>query len=262
MARQQRVKSESGYYHIMIRGNERRNLFHCEDDKLRFMEILKEKKQGDRFFLHAFCLMDNHVHLMLSEGTEDVAKVMKRITVSYVSYFNRKYKRVGHLFQDRYKSESVEEDAYVLALIRYIHQNPVKAGMVESAGDYPWSSYNGYLEAENCFAEVIETKTVLGLLSDHESVAKERFTEYMNEEAEEEFLDVVEKDDVMEEEMAKELYEDMLLSENTTEGSRRAPVTDALIKEFKVKTNFSIRKIAEITGLNKNRVNKMLKTYT
>jgi putative transposase len=76
----------------MIRGNERRNIFHDETDKLKFIKKLNEKKQGNRFFLHAFCLMDNHVHLMVNEGIEDIAKVMKRITVSYVSYFNKKYK--------------------------------------------------------------------------------------------------------------------------------------------------------------------------
>ena len=116
MPRHQREKSKSGYYHIMLRGNERRNIFRDEEYKLRFIETLYDKNQENRFSLHAFCLMDNHVHLMLSEGVEDVAKIMKRIIVSYVYYFNKKYKRVGHLFQDRFKSEIVEDDNYVLAL--------------------------------------------------------------------------------------------------------------------------------------------------
>ncbi len=165
MSRHQRIKSKSGYYHIMIRGNERRNIFLDEEDKIRFIETLYEKKQGNRFSIHAFCLMDNHVHLMLSEGVEDVAKVMKRVTVSYVYYFNKKYKRMGHLFQDRFKSEVVEDDSYLLALARYIHQNPVKAGMVRSVSEYKWSSYNCYLSESNYFTKVMETETVLGLFS-------------------------------------------------------------------------------------------------
>jgi putative transposase len=118
MSRQQRIKSKTGYYHIMLRGNEKKNIFLDYDNKLRFIEILYEKKQDRKFFLLAFCLMDNHIHLMLSEGVEDVAKVMKRITVSYVYYFNKKYKREGHLFQGRYRSEAVEEDSYILSLAR------------------------------------------------------------------------------------------------------------------------------------------------
>lgn len=90
MSRHQRVKSKSGFYHIMIRGNERRSIFNDDNDKLRFIETIYEKQQGNRFSIHAFCLMDNHVHLMLSEGMDDVAKVMKRISVSYVYYFNKR----------------------------------------------------------------------------------------------------------------------------------------------------------------------------
>jgi REP element-mobilizing transposase RayT len=101
------MKSQSGYYHIMVRGNEKKDIFRDDHDKLRFIEIIKKVKQGNRFYLHAFCLMDNHLHMMISEGKEDVARIMKRITVSYVSYFNKKYRRVGHLFQDRFKSEGI-----------------------------------------------------------------------------------------------------------------------------------------------------------
>jgi len=105
----------------MLRGNEKKDIFNSNADKQRFLETVFEKKQENRFYLHAFCLMNNHVHLMISEGVEDVATVMKRINVSYVYYFNNKYKRVGHLFQDRFKSEVVEQERYLLALVRYIH---------------------------------------------------------------------------------------------------------------------------------------------
>jgi REP element-mobilizing transposase RayT len=95
MPGRRRLKSESGYYQIMFRGNERKNIFQDEDDRLRFLETLSENKEDSKFFLHAFCLfclMNNHVHLMPSEE-EDIAKIMKRITVSNVHYFNNKYKR-------------------------------------------------------------------------------------------------------------------------------------------------------------------------
>lgn len=254
------MKSKSGYYHIMIRGNERKNIFQDEEDKLRFIETLYEKQQGNRFSLYAFCLMDNHVHLMLSEGLEDVAKVMKRISVSYVYYFNKKYKRVGHLFQDRFRSEIVEDDSYALALARYIHQNPVKAGMVKSVGEYKWSSYTCYLNESNYFSKVVETETVLGLFLGDKRTAKKRFEEYMNEEAQEEFIDLVEDVEVMDEATAKGLLEKMLRMRNNPDGNTKVQISDDLIKEFKEKTNLSIRKIAAITSLNKDKVNKILKS--
>jgi REP element-mobilizing transposase RayT len=260
MPRCQREKSKSGYYHIMLRGNERKNIFQDDEDKFRFIETIYEKKQKDRFSLHAFCLMDNHVHLMLSEGVEDVAKVMKRITVSYVYYFNKKHKRVGHLFQDRFRSEIVEDNSYVLALARYIHQNPVKAGMVKSAGEYKWSSYTCYLNESNYFVKIVETETVLGLLSSEKREAKKLFKEYMNEEVQKIFIDLVEDVEVMDEETAKELFERMLGLGNNPDDHTKVQLSDDLIKKFRGKTNLSIRKIAAITGLNKDKINKILMT--
>lgn len=260
MPRHRREKSKSGYYHIMVRGNERKNIFLDEEDKHRFIEILNEKRQGNRFSLHACCLMDNHVHLMIKEGIEDVANVMKRISVSYVYYFNKKYKRVGHLFQDRFRSETVEDDSYVLALARYIHQNPVKAGMVELMEDYEWSSYNCYLDKNSYFTKVVDTETVLGHFASDKRTAQKRFEKFMNEEAREEFIDIREEVEVMDEQSARELFAKMLKLGKDSDGGAKMQITDDLIKEFRKKTNLSIRRIAAISGLNKDRVNKMLKS--
>lgn len=261
MPRQQRIKSSSGYYHIMLRGNEKRNIFKGDEDKLRFMEIMLEKKERDRFYLHAFCLMDNHVHLMIREGVEDVAAVMKRITVSYVHYFNKKYKRVGHLFQDRFKSEVVENYRYLLALARYIHQNPVKAGMVEKAADYKWSSYNCYLNDNSCFTKIVDTDTILGLFSEDNDVAVEKYKAYMNEKCDETFIDLNEEVEVMDEGKARELFHKMLIERgHENKNNVKVQISDGLIKEFREKTNLSVRRIAAITGLNKDKVNKILRS--
>lgn len=261
MPRQERKKSSSGYYHIMLRGNERKNIFKDDEDKLRVMEIIREKKNNGRFCLHAFCLMDNHIHLLISEGTEDISTVVKRITVSYVYYFNKKHKRVGHLFQDRFKSEAVEDDRYILALARYIHQNPVKAGMVERVSDYKWSSYNCYLNYNNYFAEMLNTDIILGLFSEDKDVAIKRFEAYMNEESDESFIDLEEEAEVMDEEAARKLFQKMIKDhglENKNNGKVQIP--DCLIKEFREKTNLSIRSIAAIIGINKDKVNKILRS--
>lgn len=132
----------------MMRGNERKDIFLDNYDRDRFLEIISQKKGNGRFSLHAYCLMSNHIHLMLSEGSEEIGQIIKRIAVSYAQYFNRKNKRTGHLFQDRFRSEVIEDERYILSLLRYIHQNPIKAGLAKSAADYRWSSHNEYLNSD------------------------------------------------------------------------------------------------------------------
>jgi hypothetical protein len=199
---------------------------------------------------------------MISEGTEDVAKVMKRITVSYVYYFNKKYKRVGHLFQDRFKSEVIEQDCYILSLARYIHQNPVKAGMVQKAADYKWSSYNGYLNSDNCMAKMLDTDIILLLFSEDRKLALKKYENYMNEESKEAYLDLEEAKEIVEEGTARKLFKKMLTEHGLKINGEMPQRTEVLIKEFRAKTNLSIRKIASIAGLNKDKVHKILRGET
>jgi REP element-mobilizing transposase RayT len=136
MPRQAREKSSSGIYHIMLRGINRQDIFHDEEDKMRFIETLKNYKSICEYKVYGYCLMSNHIHLLIKEGKETISQAMKRIGASYVYWCNMKYERYGHLFQDRYKSEKVEDDKYLLVVLRYIHQNPIKAGIVEEAAKY------------------------------------------------------------------------------------------------------------------------------
>ncbi|WP_404330329.1 transposase [Mesobacillus maritimus] len=108
MPREARQKSTSGVYHVMLRGANRQEIFHDDEDRMKFLNCLKKYKGIAKFNLYAWCLMDNHVHLLLKEGEEELATTMKRIGVSYVSFYNWKYCTTGHLFQDRFKSECVE----------------------------------------------------------------------------------------------------------------------------------------------------------
>jgi putative transposase len=258
--RQQRTRSGSGYYHVMLRGNEKKNIFMDEDDKQRFIETVNRMKQEKRFYLHAFCLMDNHIHLMISEGEEDIAKVMKRITVSYVLYFNKKYKRVGHLFQDRYKSEVVADDYQVLTLARYIHQNPVKAGMVKKMQSYRWSSYTGYVNEDSPIAKILDTETIFGILSEDKRKAKDLFSLYMKKENTDSFMDLVEKEGMIDEGEALALYKEMLLARGLRlDDAAKVQVPDDLLIEYKKATNLSIRKIAGITKINKDKLSRILR---
>ena len=255
MPRHQRKRSNTGYYHAIIRGNEKRSIFLDDQDKYRFTDILYNKRQQDNFYLHAFCLMDNHVHLMISEGREDISTFMKRIMVSYVFYFNNKYNRSGHLFQDRFRSETVEDDSYLISLARYIHQNPVKAKMVKSPDEYKWSSYNTYIRDNDFFQKLIDARIILKMFSDDPQEARKQFIKYMNMESQDIYLDLP-QNEVMDGKAAKDLLKKMLDARQIKDYKR---IPNDLLVQFKEVSGLPIRKIAELIGLDKNKVNRMLK---
>ena len=153
MPRQARKESGTGIYHVMLRGINRQDIFEDAEDymrMLRCMQLMLEQydDQGNRLpplcTFYAYCLMSNHVHLLLRVNQEDIGSTIKHLTVMYAMYYNQKYSRSGHVFQDRFKSEPVNDMAYFVTLLRYIHQNPTKAGMVSKVGDYDWSSWKEY----------------------------------------------------------------------------------------------------------------------
>lgn len=159
MARTARKVSESGIYHIMLRGINRQAVFLDEEDNQHFLEVLQLCREISGFRLYGYCLMGNHVHLLLQTGKEPLDLVMKRLCTRFVVWYNAKYSRVGHLFQDRYKSEPIDDDAYFLTVLRYILYNPVKAGICDDPGAYALSSardyFNGGGITETAFAEDI-----------------------------------------------------------------------------------------------------------
>lgn len=144
MARAWRIEYEGALYHVLSRGNEGRSIFIDDDDRRLFLDGLGEA--GERFELDVFAyvLMSNHYHLLLRTRRGNLSKAMQWVGVSYTARFNRKYTRSGHLFQGRFKSMLVQNDAYLLQLSHYIHRNPLRARMVERLADYRWSSYLAY----------------------------------------------------------------------------------------------------------------------
>ena len=145
MSRQARIQSLTDYYHVMMWGNNRESIFSEDKQKRYFLESLKMQGKDQLIDIVAFCLMDNHVHIVVKANIFDLAKAIKRINIKYAMNFNQKRDRVGHVFQDRFKSETIKDDKYLLQVIRYIHNNPVAAKMVKLPGDYYWSSYNEYM---------------------------------------------------------------------------------------------------------------------
>lgn len=151
MSRQARKQSGTGIYHVMLRGINRQDIFEDDEDYTMFVRILSglnSRPSGESaaplFVCHifAYCLMSNHVHLLVREKDWPLGVIIKSIASSYVFYFNKKYGRVGHLFQDRFKSEPCDDMSYFFTLFRYIHQNPLKAGLVKNVSDYRFSSWS------------------------------------------------------------------------------------------------------------------------
>lgn len=146
MARLARQISESGLYHIVFRGINKQSIFEEDSDYIKMKVILSELKAEMKFEIYVYCFMSNHVHILLKEqNMGDISMIMKRLLTRYARWYNIKYKRSGALIANRYKSQPVEVDEYFLNVVRYIHQNPIKAKLVEYIGDYKWSSYNEYV---------------------------------------------------------------------------------------------------------------------
>ncbi len=143
MPRDARKQSETGYMHLIVRGIGKQVLFEERLDYLYYISLLKRYSIETNVKICAFCLMENHVHLLVFDKQNITSLFMKKVGVSYSYYFNKKYERSGHLFQDRYKSEPIESESYLLTVFRYILNNPAKAGICPAA-EYKWSSYKSY----------------------------------------------------------------------------------------------------------------------
>ena len=180
MPRKARIRAESGIYHIMLRGINRQQIFEDEEDNEEFLQILLNNKAISGYQIFAYCLMGNHVHLLLKEGLESLEHTFKRIGAKYVYWYNAKYQRIGHLFQDRFKSEVVEDSRYLCTVIRYIHQNPLKAGLCSRLEDYPFSSYREYISRP----ELVDMEAV------KEYVTRESVIEMSREEMSEQCLEM------------------------------------------------------------------------
>src|SRR3989338_8050080 len=144
MARPLRLEYAGANYHVISRGNNRSNIFYHPGDYKHFLQLLEKITNKFAVRIHAYCLMINHYHLLLETPLPNLRKAIQYLNGAYCIFFNRKHHRTGHVMQGRYKSILIEKDSYLLELSRYIHLNPVRAGIVRTPSAYPWSSYNFY----------------------------------------------------------------------------------------------------------------------
>ncbi len=189
MARKPRIEYDGAFYHVITRGNQKQKIFKAPPDCQKYLKVLAAYKQRYHYRLYAYVLMNNHVHLLIETKDIPLSKTLQGINQSYTMYFNRKYRTVGHLFQGRYKAILCDRERYLLALLKYIHYNPLRARIEEALGEYPWSSYRSYL-AKPEEAGLVDTGQVLRMFSENKSRARKHYQAFMNDGA------TVKKEDV------------------------------------------------------------------
>ena len=246
MPRKARKKSPTGIYHVVLRGINKQAIFDDAEDYRKLLTILKNYQEKCGYEIYAYCLMNNHIHLLIIEGAEDLGLVFRRLGVAYVFWYNWKYDRCGHLFQDRYKSQVVDSDRYFLTVLRYIHQNPWKAGMTRSVTAYPWSSYGEYIEGRR----ICNIEYVLSLFSENEKEAIKLFEEFSSVENTDQCLEYDEESiRLIDSEAAKIIKSVSGLPNPLHIQSLEKRERIEVIRKLKAQ-RLSIRQIARLTGVS------------
>lgn len=251
MARKARFHNSNETYHIMLRGINRQQIFHDSEDYQQYIKLLGYYKKVSGFTLHAYCLMGNHIHLLLSAQEEPLETIFRRIGSAFVYWYNSKYNRVGHLFQDRYRSESIDTESSFIAVFRYILRNPVAAGICDSAELYPYSSAREYYYSER---GITDTRLIFQIMD------KQTLRGFLRQENEDKCMDL--------EDSFRKRYTDteatkLILREFGTyspeigEPKDRKLINDSIKKL--IKTGISIRQLSRLTGIPKKIIESALK---
>lgn len=178
MARPLRIEFAGALYHVTARGNAQQDIYADDGDRRQFLVLLAHMVNRLDWYCHAYCLMGNHYHLLVETATPTLSKGMKFLNGTYTQYSNRRHQRVGHVFQGRYKAVLVQKESYLLELARYIALNPVRAQMVRSAKDWPWSSYRataGLSESEPC----LTVDWILGGFARNRKAAQQQYQDFV-----------------------------------------------------------------------------------
>lgn len=244
MPRISRRISNSGIYHIIVRGINKQDIFYDKQDYNKFLKEICNTKEKYQYEVLAYCLMPNHVHMEIKDNKSSLAFIMRSLMVAYVSYFNKKYERIGHLFQDRFLSKPVENNEYVLDLQRYIHQNPEKAN-ISSKEKYMWSSYKEYMSKNG----LVDTQHIMKLLDND----TKKFVEYnSNNKYRAKDLHEFEMNSKLTDEQAKEIIERALQISNLQEIQKYNKIArQEIFNKFKDIEGISYAQMARVIGINR-----------
>ncbi len=244
MPRHFRLISNTNIYHIMLRGINKERIFYDDIDRNKFLKTLKNTKENYEYIIYAYCLMGNHVHLLVEIPNKKISNIIQSIGITYALYFNKKYDRVGHLFQNRYNSKCVENEIYFLNVIRYIHRNPENANIC-STEEYKWSSFKDYLYYSN----LVSTENVLNLFDKDLFISRKKFKEFnltkiynYNDELEYEFINRFNDDEAIK------------IIKNELNISDLKEITNYNIKI----RNQYIKSIKKLNGISKSQISRIL----
>lgn len=179
MARKPRIEYPGAFYHVMARGNRKIKIFLDDEDREKFLKTVLRYKEKYDLVVYAFTLMDNHFHLLVETRHFPLSKAMQGMLQSYTQWHNRRYNKVGHLFQGRYKAILCDRDSYLIVLVRYIHLNPVRAGYVDFPEEYLWSSHRTYLGLTQ--SDLVDVDLVLDEFDARRSKSIRLYSAFINE---------------------------------------------------------------------------------
>lgn len=262
MPRRSREFSSTQIYHVMIRGNERKRLFLDDQDYWKLVKILRAVKDELEYKMYAFCIMNNHAHLLINDYNNQLPQIMKGINTSYALYFNKKYDRVGHVFQGRYKSQAIEDDTYLLVAVRYIHNNPVKARLVNEPAQYKWSSYSAYIHDNECFGDLIDVDMILSLFSTGRESALQAFIDFSMLDSLDILMEPWKEENAMIPPGQETMFVKDYLMQNKLEidilnKQEHKAIRNQLIQTLKAHSILSIREIADILQINRNTIQRI-----
>ena len=253
MPRTARKICDANIYHVMLRGINRQNIFEDDEDRLCFMSLLKHYKKFSGFKLHAFVLMSNHIHLLIEPANEALDTIFRRIGTAYAGWYNKKYQRTGHLFQDRFRSENVENLQYFVTVLRYIIQNPMKAGLEPRPGYYRWSSYLAYKGGTGA---VTDTQYASTLFSN-----KEAMIEFLLQGNDDTAMDEKDFDRRLREENAKEKMNRITQCSSVSEFQQLDPQQQKKYAAELYQKGLSLGQISRMTGIPKTTVYNTVRVF-
>lgn len=244
MGRPWREEYQGGIYHVIARGNNKEYIFKESIDKGYFIKQLKETIEGMNYRIFGYVLMDNHYHILIQTMDKKLQEIMHQINNKYSKYFNAKYKRIGHVFQGRYKASLVQDERYLIGVLRYIHQNPVQANICQTVNGYKWSSDFFYRSGVKGFVNV---DVVLNILDANRNEAVKKYIDLMSEKEEVDY----EKEKAI----GDEAYQLMCLSRRKTEERKR-------LDEILIETGINEEDYALVkSGSRKRRLTKYKLEY-
>lgn len=252
MPRTARTKSSTGIYHVIIRGADRQNIFEDKNDYIKYLNYLEYYKAECAFDLYAYCLMSNHIHILLHVNSTPLKKIFQRINTAYACWFNMKYSRTGFLQQGRYHSEPVETQEYLYTVIRYIHHNPFKAGLESFPGEsYPWTSLFSYIHQNN---NLVSTSHITNLIGGYDS-----FINYHNKTTDnDQCMDVETIRKRLPDDVAKQIIYDTCNCSNTKEFQDLSLISRDKAIILLNKKGISVRQLNRLTGIPLGLISKII----